>query len=64
MRLMIISTMHWHDDNYDADDDHDDDGDDDEVISRRLEVVTERLEAAADARGGAPVQPKVFSLSS
>ena len=31
---------------------------------RRLEVVTERLEAAADARGGAPVQPKVFLLSS
>jgi len=31
------------------------------VLARRLEVVTERLEAAADARGGAPPQPKVSS---
>ena len=29
------------------------------VLARRLEVVTERLEAQADARGGAPVEAKV-----
>jgi len=31
------------------------------VLARRLEVVTERLEAAADAKGGAPAQPKASS---
>ena len=29
------------------------------VLARRLEVVTERLEAQADARGGVPVEAKV-----
>jgi len=34
------------------------------VLARRLEVVTERLEAAADARGGLLVEPKVASKES